>query len=261
MMLSVFLNSIFRGGIPGQVSREPRSLAPCSPSGHSVLAVPRNRRYIVFIFVLFVTLSSRFPLSIVVFRWLTSWWSNPCRNSIGSASLIDTDTPFPDATGFSFSAEPSTPIPLLDPCAACNLASSPTTDCLGVLEPAVPLPNDTFDAMDCRLPSADNISAKLEGLIGSVGLVGLVGRPDSRCSDFLLLDVSSVDLGASPLDEVTNRKKRFALSLVPASFPKVDALPCRYDRVPGDVRTRRVSVEVRWLTTRRSCGRLRRVRK
>lgn len=64
----------------------------------------------VFILALLETLRWKVPLSIVVFRSLSSDWSNPCKNSTGSANVIDKETPFPDARGRS-SPEPGPPAP------------------------------------------------------------------------------------------------------------------------------------------------------
>jgi hypothetical protein len=77
------------------------------PSGHSVLAFPVNFNVTALIFALFVTFNCNFPrssaLELDVESLVVPSWSRPFKKMFGSARMIETATPFPEATGFSVS--------------------------------------------------------------------------------------------------------------------------------------------------------------
>jgi hypothetical protein len=94
-------NSVFFGGMP---------------SGHFVVARPRNRSVTALIFAGLVTFKIKEPRSIAVLLFEdNSPCSKPCRNRNGSAIATETLIPLPEAIGRStgtFGRECVTDVPL-----------------------------------------------------------------------------------------------------------------------------------------------------
>ena len=192
-------------------------------------ALPLKAKVIALIFALFVTRKRKLPRKSVVVRLVTSAWSKPCRKSTGSASEIDTDTPFPEATGFSSpkgQIEPALAVELTD--ALEQVLDSSTNDGLcstpPIGPPKVALTSDEVarGRPFLHIASPDVISGVV--LLSEMALLIL----DQRCcfeiggtigtSEVSCLDV--VDC------EVTKRSNRIALSLVCASFPTLRVEEC-----------------------------------
>ena len=173
------------------------------PSGHLVVALPRNFRVMALIFEGLVTFNCNDPRSIAVLRSECSDCSKPCRNRTGSVSCMLKLRPLPDASGLSSGM-------LL-----VTLLTRLLADCL---------PDDRL--LSARAGRGPPIATEFLGLglISSTTADRLLLLSDLIDDAKLLTEergdvrLSGCCSGAAKFASMRERRKRFALSRGPASF-------------------------------------------